>query len=46
MLRLQVVIEDYVSHEGARLAAVLAVKFACFVLAGIGILAVLRLALA
>lgn len=45
-LGLQVVIEDYVSHEGARLAAVLVVKFACFVLAGIGILAVLRLALA
>lgn len=43
-LGLQVVIEDYV-HSAAKFAAVIAVRFACFALAGAGILAVLRIAL-
>ncbi len=44
-LGVQVVIEDYVHHEGAKLALVLAVKFAALVLAGIGIFSVLKMAL-
>lgn len=43
-LGLQVVIEDYVHHEGLKLGAILAVKFAAVVLAGIGIVSVLRIA--
>ena len=43
-LGLQVVIEDYVHHEGVKLGAILAVKFAAVVLAGIGIVSVLRIA--
>jgi succinate dehydrogenase / fumarate reductase membrane anchor subunit len=43
-LGLQVVIEDYVHHEGLKLASVLAVKFAAVLLAGIGIVSVLRIA--
>lgn len=45
-LGLQVVIEDYISHEGARLAALLAAKFINFFLAVAGIIAVLRVAVA
>ncbi len=43
-LGLQVVIEDYVQNEGTKLGAILAVKFAAVVLAGIGIVSVLRIA--
>ncbi len=43
-LGLQVVIEDYVHHEGTKIGAILAVKFAAVVLAGIGIVSVLRIA--
>jgi succinate dehydrogenase / fumarate reductase membrane anchor subunit len=43
-LGVQVVIEDYVHREGAKLAALLAVKGAALVLAGIGIFSVLRIA--
>jgi succinate dehydrogenase / fumarate reductase membrane anchor subunit len=43
-LGLQVVIEDYV-HSGARIQALLAVRFGCFALAVTGILATLRIAL-
>ena len=41
---LQVVIEDYVHHEPAKLAAILFVKAAALVLALAGIFAVLRIA--
>jgi succinate dehydrogenase / fumarate reductase, membrane anchor subunit len=45
ILGLQVVIEDYVAGKGARLAALVAMKFV-FVLAGaVAVIAVLRLAL-
>ncbi|MCW5773838.1 MAG: succinate dehydrogenase, hydrophobic membrane anchor protein [Rhodospirillaceae bacterium] len=43
-LGLQVVIEDYVHNEGAKIALILAVKFAALILAGIGIISVLRIA--
>ncbi|HEY7608669.1 MAG TPA: succinate dehydrogenase, hydrophobic membrane anchor protein [Alphaproteobacteria bacterium] len=43
-LGLQVVIEDYVHRESCKVAAILAVKFAAAVLAGIGIVSVLRIA--
>jgi succinate dehydrogenase / fumarate reductase membrane anchor subunit len=43
-LGLQVVIEDYVHHEGTKVAGVLLVKFAAVILAGIGIFSVLRIA--
>jgi succinate dehydrogenase / fumarate reductase membrane anchor subunit len=42
-LGLQVVIEDYV-HSGAKLWAMLAVRFACFGLAVTGVVATLRVA--
>jgi succinate dehydrogenase / fumarate reductase, membrane anchor subunit len=45
-LGLQVVIEDYVAREGLRLGLVLAIKFLCYALAGIGVFSVLRLAFA
>jgi succinate dehydrogenase / fumarate reductase membrane anchor subunit len=44
-LGLQVVLEDYVSNEGVRLVAILAVKMAASVLAVIAILSVLKVAL-
>ena len=43
-LGLQVVIEDYVQNEGTKVGSILAVKFAAVVLAGIGIVSVLRIA--
>lgn len=43
-LGLQVVIEDYVHHEGVKLALVVVVKLASFLLAAVGIFAVLHLA--
>jgi succinate dehydrogenase / fumarate reductase membrane anchor subunit len=44
-LGVKVVIEDYVAHEGIKLAALLLVKFAHAVLAAAGIFAVLKIAL-
>ncbi len=44
-LGVQVVIEDYVHHEGAKLGALIAVKFGCVLLGVAGIFAVLRVAL-
>ena len=44
-LGLQVVIEDYVSSEGLRLAAIVAVKLACCALGVASIFAVLKIAL-
>lgn len=43
-LGLQVVIEDYVHSEGAKLAAILAVKFACLLLAFTAIVALMVIA--
>jgi succinate dehydrogenase / fumarate reductase membrane anchor subunit len=43
-LGLRVVIEDYI-HSGARIPALLAVRFGCFTLAVAGILATLRIVL-
>lgn len=43
-LGLQVVIEDYVHEEGAKLAAILLVKAVCLVLALAGVFAVLKIA--
>ena len=43
-LGLQVVIEDYVHHEGSKLALVIAEKFACMVLAVSALYAVLKIA--
>jgi len=42
---LQVVIEDYVSTHWQRTAAIIAVSFLCLLLAVIGVIAVLRIAL-
>lgn len=44
-LGLTVVIEDYVHTEGAKLASLLAVRGAALILAGIGIVSVLKLML-
>lgn len=44
-LGLQVVLEDYVSHAGLRLASIVLVKFAAIVIGTSGILAVLTIAL-
>ncbi len=41
---LQSVVEDYVHHDGAKLGAVIAIKFGCVVLAVAGIFSVLRVA--
>ena len=43
-LGLQVVVEDYVGHEGARLGLIVAIRLLCVLLAVLGIFAVLRLA--
>ena len=42
-LGLQVVIEDYVHAEGAKLVLLFAVKGACWVLASIGIVSILKI---
>ena len=44
MLGLQVIIEDYVHHEGVKIAALLLMKFACAVLALTAIVALLVIA--
>jgi succinate dehydrogenase / fumarate reductase membrane anchor subunit len=43
-LGLQVVYEDYIAHEGARLAAIILTKFAAVALITVTVLAVLRIA--
>src|SRR5947209_17459197 len=43
-LGLQVVVEDYVGHEGARLGLIVTIRLLCVLLAVLGIFAVLRLA--
>lgn len=43
-LGLQVVIEDYVHNEAARIATIITVKFACVILALGGIFSVLKIA--
>jgi succinate dehydrogenase / fumarate reductase membrane anchor subunit len=43
-LGLQVVVEDYVSSKGTRLAVLVAIKFALVVAALVGVLSVLRIA--
>lgn len=44
-LGLQVVVEDYVHSKGPELALQIAIKFACFLGAAAGVLAVIRIAL-
>lgn len=44
-LGLQVVIEDYVHHEGVKIASIVGVKFLCAILAIVGSLAILEIAL-
>ena len=44
VLGLQVIIEDYVRHEGAKIAALLLMKFACAILALTAIVALLVIA--
>ncbi len=41
---MQVVLEDYVSSHGARIAAIVAVKFICYALAALSIVSVLIVA--
>lgn len=41
---MQVVLEDYVSAHGARLASIVAVKFVCFALAALSIVSILIVA--
>ena len=43
-LGLQVVVEDYVGHEGARFGLIVAIRLACVLLAVFGVFAVLKLA--
>jgi succinate dehydrogenase / fumarate reductase, membrane anchor subunit len=45
MLGVQVVVEDYVSHHGAKIVTLLLLNFLHYVLAALGIFAVLRIAL-
>jgi len=45
MLGVQVVVEDYVSHHGAKIVTLLVLNFLHYVLAALGIFAVLRIAL-
>jgi succinate dehydrogenase / fumarate reductase, membrane anchor subunit len=44
-LGLQVVIEDYVHHEGAKVASLIAVSFAVFLFGGLAAVSVLKVAL-
>lgn len=44
MLGVQVVVEDYVSHHGAKIVTLLLLNFFHYVLAALGIFAVLRIA--
>ena len=44
MLGVQVVVEDYVSHHGAKIVTMLVLNFLHYVLAALGIFAVLRIA--
>ncbi len=44
-LGLQVVLEDYIAHEGRRIAAIAAAKGACWALAAASAFAVLKIAL-
>ena len=41
---IQEVIEDYVHTEGAKIAALIALRFACFFLGAAGVFAVLKIA--
>jgi succinate dehydrogenase / fumarate reductase membrane anchor subunit len=43
-LGLQVVVEDYVHHEGVKIATLIAIKFASLLLGAISVVAVLKLA--
>lgn len=43
-LGLQVVIEDYVHHEGLKMASLVAVKFACLFFGAAAVLSVLKIA--
>jgi succinate dehydrogenase / fumarate reductase membrane anchor subunit len=45
MLGVQVVVEDYVSHHGTKIVTLLLLNFLHYVLAALGIFAVLRIAL-
>lgn len=45
MLGVQVVVEDYVGHHGAKIVTMLVLNFLHYVLAALGIFAVLRIAL-
>jgi succinate dehydrogenase / fumarate reductase membrane anchor subunit len=45
-LGLQVVVEDYVGHEGARFGLLIAIRLLCLILAVFGIFAVLKIAFA
>lgn len=44
-LGLQVVLEDYVDHPGWKVGSIIAAQAACLVLAVVGVLAVIRIAL-
>jgi succinate dehydrogenase / fumarate reductase membrane anchor subunit len=44
ILGLQVIIEDYVHHEGTKVASLLVMKFLLVLLGGFAVLAVLRIA--
>jgi len=44
-LGVQVVIEDYVHHEGAKIVGLVALKLACWALGAAALIAVLRIAL-
>jgi succinate dehydrogenase / fumarate reductase membrane anchor subunit len=44
-LGLQVVIEDYVQHEGIKIASLIAITFALFLLGGLAVVSILKVAL-